>query len=531
MFAQVAGRFGTQACRDQARLFLAGLVSATERKNGWQLAEHAGDARPDKMQRLLNAYAWNADDVRDDLRGYVTGHLGETDGVLVVGETGFLKKGTKSVGVQRQYSETAGRIENCQLGVFLVYASTKGRAAIDRRLYLPDHAWIRDQARRAEAKVPDAVEFATKPALARAMIADAAAAGVSFAWVTGDEVYGAGPDLAGWIEQHAKGYVFAVASNRHVTTAAGRFTVADLARLVPAAGWQTFSAADGAKGPRLYDWALVATTDTPDGSDQPRQVLIRRSRDHGDLAYYLCHAPHPVPLATFVTVAGRRWRSRKCSSPGRTKSVSITTRSGCTTLGTGTSPSRCSRMPGLRSPPPPAAHPRKKGLRRRRISPPRRRIHPRNPTHRRPGDLDPADRQRDPPHPRRLPPTPPSTRTRPGLVNLATATSSDRATLPLPAPHHRPADTTTSEDQDQEEITAAVVLDAPRPPPTPRRTTATTKTRDLPTRILPGPCDNRARDFAETDLTEATAPTDVICETPAVSRTGVRSHDRRLRRH
>ncbi len=214
--------------------------------------------------------------------------------------------------------------------MFLVYASTKGRAAIDRRLYLPDEAWIRDQVRRSEAKVPDAVVFATKPALTRAMIADAVAAGVPFGWVTGDEVYGADPDLADWVEQHDKGYVLAVASNRRITTAAGRFTVADLARLIPAAGWQTFSAADGAKGPRLYDWALVATTGTPDRSDQPRMVLIRPSRDHGELAYYLCHAPHPVPLATFVTVAGRplgdrgslpsrEERNRTRSLPGPTR--------------------------------------------------------------------------------------------------------------------------------------------------------------------------------------------------------------------
>lgn len=177
MFARVAGRFGRVEPRRRARGYLLGLLAPVERKNSWQLAEAAGESTPEGMQRLLNFYAWNADDVRDDLRSYVVEQLGGPEGVLVVDETGFIKKGTKSAGVQRQYSGTAGRVENCQLGVFVAYACGRGRALIDRELYVPK-PWIGDQARRAEAGIPDEVAFATKPELARVMLARAFEAGV-----------------------------------------------------------------------------------------------------------------------------------------------------------------------------------------------------------------------------------------------------------------------------------------------------------------------------------------------------------------
>jgi SRSO17 transposase len=313
MFAVVAGRFPAATSRLHARDYLRGLLSGVERENGWSLAEHAGRASPDGMQRLLNFHSWDADAARDDLRSYVVDHLGDPDGVLVVDETGFVKKGTKSAGVQRQYSGTAGRIENCQLGVFLTYASPRGRALIDRELYLPDKAWARDAARRAEAGVPEDVVFRTKPALAKAMIERAHAAGVPFAWVAGDEVYGGDPKLAAWLEDHRIGYVLAVSCDHQVRTPAGKLRVDDLAGRVPRRGWQTLSCGEGAKGPRLYDWAVIDTIEVRDGAGTPRRVLIRRSlADPDELAYFVCHPPNPTPLRVFVQVAGARWTIEEC---------------------------------------------------------------------------------------------------------------------------------------------------------------------------------------------------------------------------
>ena len=193
LWEKVAPRFGRVEVRHRAGGFLRGLLSAAERKNGWQLAEQAGDTTPDGMQRLLNHARWDPDEVRDDLRDYVVEHLGDPGGVLVVDETGFLKKGTKSAGVQRQYSGTAGRIENCQIGVFLAYASSHGHALVDRELYLPE-SWTADRLRCREAGIPDQVGFHTKPQLARRMLERALDAKVPVAWVTADAVYGG----AGW---------------------------------------------------------------------------------------------------------------------------------------------------------------------------------------------------------------------------------------------------------------------------------------------------------------------------------------------
>ncbi|MEA2529833.1 MAG: hypothetical protein QOG89_1477 [Thermomicrobiales bacterium] len=194
LHGRIAGRFRRSEARERARRCPAGLLDRVERKNGWQLAEHLGERGPQGIQRLLNAADWDADAVRDDLRAYVVDHLGAPDGVLIVDETGFVKKGTKSVGVQRQYSGTAGRIENCQVGVFLGYASGRGRAFLDRELYLPE-GWAGDRARRAKAGVPPEAAFATKPQLAKRVLKRAFAAAVPAAWVTGDEVYGDDGDL------------------------------------------------------------------------------------------------------------------------------------------------------------------------------------------------------------------------------------------------------------------------------------------------------------------------------------------------
>jgi SRSO17 transposase len=306
VFARVAGRFAQASSRKRARAYLLGLLSRTERKNGWTLAELAGDATPDGMQRLLNLYSWSADEVRDDLRGYVTAGLGGPGGVLIADETGFLKKGTMSAGVQRQYSGTAGRIENCQLGVFLAYAVPGGgRALIDRELYLP-RSWTGDRDRCAAAGIDADVAFATKPELARQMIERTMNAGVPFGWFTADEAYGQNTALRHWLEDQHVSYVLAVPKSFTAQTAAGPARADALARTVPARGWQRLSCGDGAKGPRFYDWALVAT------ASSARHLLIRRPVNGGDLAFFTCHAPPRTPLNQLVTVAGTRWAIEEC---------------------------------------------------------------------------------------------------------------------------------------------------------------------------------------------------------------------------
>lgn len=313
--ARIAGRFGRVEPRVTARAFVTGLMSDIERKTCWSLAEHAGHTRPDAMQRLLRSARWDADRVRDDVRDLVVEHLGHQDGVLIVDETGFLKKGLHSAGVQRQYTGTAGRIENAQVGVFLAYASPRGRALVDRRLYLPQDTWCADPQRRKTAKIPDEAVFATKPALAREMIRAALDAGVPAQWVTGDEVYGQDPTLRAELEAREVGYVLAVSCAARVRINDGRTTVradaaaAQLAETV----WQTRSAGTGAKGPRLYQWAWIAL----DGDGSRRQLLVRRNRTTGELAFYRCFTPKPTSLATLVRVAGARWSVEELFQAGK----------------------------------------------------------------------------------------------------------------------------------------------------------------------------------------------------------------------
>jgi SRSO17 transposase len=305
VMARIAGRFSRVEPRATARAFVTGLLSGIERKTCWSLAEHAGHTRPEAMQRLLRTARWEADAVKDDVRDLVVEHLGHRDGVLIVDETGFLKKGEHSAGVQRQYTGTAGRIENAQVGVFLAYASPRGRALVDRRLYLPQESWCADRERRASAGVPQEALFDTKPALAREMIASALDAGVRADWVTGDEVYGQDPRLRAELETREVGYVLAVSCAARVRINGGRTTVrADTAAAqLPETAWQTRSAGAGAKGPRLYQWAWIAL----DGDGRHRQLLIRRNPSTGETAFYRCFTPRPVPLSTLVRVAGTRW--------------------------------------------------------------------------------------------------------------------------------------------------------------------------------------------------------------------------------
>jgi SRSO17 transposase len=306
LLGRVAGRFGRVEPRWRARAFVLGLLADLPRKNCWTLAEHAGDTSPDGMQHLLARAVWDEAAVRDDVRAYVVEHLGDPEAVLVVDETGDLKKGTQTVGVQRQYTGTAGRVDNAQVAVLLVYASPAGHAVIDRELYLP-RSWTRDPDRLRAAGVPDQVGFATKPALAQAMICRALDAGVPAAWVTGDEVYGADPRLRACLEARGIGYVLAVACD-HPVLAGGKAWRADgLRKRVPPRAWQRVSAGRGAKGHRYYDWAFVRLDDDHPGDPGQRWLLLRRNRTTGELAFYRCWMPHPLPLATLVRVAGRRW--------------------------------------------------------------------------------------------------------------------------------------------------------------------------------------------------------------------------------
>jgi SRSO17 transposase len=291
-----------------------GLLADLPRKNCWTIAEHAGDASPDGMQHLLARAVWDHDGVRDDVRAYVVQHLGDPGAVLVIDETGDLKKGTATAGVQRQYTGTAGRIENAQVAVYLLYASDAGHALVDRELYVP-LGWIDDADRCQAAGIPDQVGFATKPALATSMLARALDAGVPAAWVTGDEVYGADPGLRAELEGREVGYVLAVACDHRVRAAGGTYRADELVARVPTRAWQQVSCGKGAKGHRFYDWAFCRLDDgKPAGGGQAGQrwLLVRRHQRTGELAFSCCFVPRPVPLAVLVHVAGRRWTIEMC---------------------------------------------------------------------------------------------------------------------------------------------------------------------------------------------------------------------------
>jgi SRSO17 transposase len=307
MMGRIGARFGRVEPRRRARAFVLGLLADLPRKNCWTLAEQAGDLTPDGMQHLLARARWDADGIRDDLRGYVIEALGDPAAVLVVDETGDVKKGTASAGVQRQYSGTAGRIENCQVAVYLTYAGRGGHALIDRELYLP-RSWTADPGRCRAAGIPAGTAFATKPALARRMIGRALDAGAPAAWVAADEVYGTDSALRADLERRQAGYVLAVARTHQVTTSAGRRKACAIAACLPRQAWQRYSAGEGAKGHRYYDWAWISIEPRRPGH---RWLLIRRHRATRELAFYRCYAPRHVPLAVLVKIAGRRWTTEE----------------------------------------------------------------------------------------------------------------------------------------------------------------------------------------------------------------------------
>ncbi|HET9138750.1 IS701 family transposase [Actinophytocola sp.] len=302
--ARIAERFARVEPRWRAGRLVLGLLSDLPRKNCWTIAEWVGEANPHGMQHLLCRASWDADAVRDDVRDYVVEHLHDEEAVLVVDETGDVKKGIHTVGVQRQYTGTAGRIENSQVAVYLVYAGTRGHAAVDRELYVP-RSWTRDPDRCRAAGLGEGTAFATKPELATRMITRFLDAGHRVGWVTGDEVYGGNPKLRSTLEERGLEYVLAVACSAEVTTNARIFRADALAAKVPKRAWQKLSAGAGAKGNRFYDWAVIDLAEPGPGH---RQLLIRRNRRTGELAYYRCHSTRQFPLTTLVRVAGSRWR-------------------------------------------------------------------------------------------------------------------------------------------------------------------------------------------------------------------------------
>ncbi|MGW1966233.1 IS701 family transposase [Streptomyces sp. NPDC001935] len=310
---RVAGRFARVEPRRRAHSLVLGLLSDLPRKNCWTNAEHAGDTTPHGMQHLLGRAKWDADAVRDDIRAYVVDHLRDEDAVLVVDETGDLKKGATTIGVQRQYTGTASRIENAQVAAYLVYSAHAGHAAIDRELYVP-RSWTEDRQRCASAGIPAAVGFATKPALAAQMIARALDSGVAARWVAGDEVYGGNPTLRTALEQREIGYVLAVACDHQIATRGGRLRAAALVDKMPNRAWQMLSAGIGAKGHRFCDWAVVHIADDRPGH---HALLVRRNRRTRELAFYRCYSPNAVPLSTLVRVAGRRWTVEETFQTGK----------------------------------------------------------------------------------------------------------------------------------------------------------------------------------------------------------------------
>jgi SRSO17 transposase len=314
--ARMRPLFGHSRVATSANLFLDGLLSDERRKTGWMRAEAAGDPGPWRQQAVLGRSHWDAEALVAIVRDYVVENLADPDAVLVIDETGFLKQGKASCGVGRQYTGSAGKITNCQIGVFATYASRHGHAFIDRRLYLPK-AWTDDPPRMAAVHVPQGVVFATKPALASQMIERAIAADVPFSWVAADTVYGVG-DIEMGLRRAGKGYVLGVAGNHHFGSWGNKPPVAgtaeDIAEGLDASAWKRLSAGEGTKGPRLHDWAYCEMADMEAGEyDETRSglwtrgLLIRRNIADGDLAFFTTWCPAGTGIETLVKVEGHRW--------------------------------------------------------------------------------------------------------------------------------------------------------------------------------------------------------------------------------
>ena len=320
--AFIGPRFARSEQRSRARAYLQGLLSPIERKNGWQLAEAAGEANPYGYQELLSRALWDADEVRDDLLDLVRENLADQEAVVVIDETGFVKKGTKSVGVAPQYSGTAGKIGNCQIGVFLAYATQKGQVLMDRELYLPQE-WTNDRARCREAGVPEEVAFATKLVLARRMLERALQHGLPFAWVTADSVYGADYPLRRFLTEHDIPYVLAVAPNNQVRLGWEEgfesIRVDEWLARKRHLRWHRLSAGKGSKGPRLFDWKWwKMNAQVPEGWQA--WILVRRSiSDPSKIVYYRVCAPKETTLQQVVLIAGQRWKVEEAIERGKSE--------------------------------------------------------------------------------------------------------------------------------------------------------------------------------------------------------------------
>jgi SRSO17 transposase len=341
--ARFARFFVRSEPREAVRQYLRGLLSPVPRKNCWQMAEAVGDKDPQAMQRLLFGAQWDADAVRDELQAFVIERFGEADGIGIVDETGFLKKGTKSAGVKRQYSGTAGKVENCQIGVFLTYCTGRGNTFLDRRLYLPEE-WCQDGERRRGARVPEQVVFQTKPQLAMQMLEHAWARGVPMEWVAGDTIYGDDTRLRDRVAQARKKYVLAVSANTPVwrerqpvvTPVQGQRgrprkeprladgatawePVSEVIAALPRQAWHRLAVGRGEKGPRLYDWARLRVFEKRGAvPGRQRWLLARRSiGDPTELAYYLSNAPRSTSLRTLAEVAGARWSIESAIEEGK----------------------------------------------------------------------------------------------------------------------------------------------------------------------------------------------------------------------
>jgi SRSO17 transposase len=305
---RIAGLFYRPESRRHAEQYLQGLLKPIERKNAWTIAPEVGEKEPKAIQRFLNLTPWDEGKLRDIVRDYVTEHFGDPRGVLIADPTGFPKKGSKSAGVQRQYSGTLGRIDNCQIGTFLAYVNTsKERTLIDRELYIPKKTWLADPDRCAEAGIPANLAFATRPQQVAAMIDRAVEGGVPFSWFTADEEFGQNPGLRDHLEQRDIAYVMAIPKNTEIAGSDGQDTeIQEAAQNLSRTAWQRHACGIGAKGFRSYDWALIA-------SDHPsHQYMIRRSLDDGELAYYHCFNPRHEHLLELIRVAGSRWPVEEC---------------------------------------------------------------------------------------------------------------------------------------------------------------------------------------------------------------------------
>lgn len=311
--SRVASLFGHPKSRLHSRQYLEGLLAPIERKNGWAIAEHVGEKEPKAIQRFLNLTPWDADDLRDLNLDYALENLGDPEGILIADPTGFAKKGKKSAGVQRQYSGTLGRVDNCQIGTFLAFVNSDGdRVLVDRELYIPEKSWFDDPDRCAEAGIPASLTFATRPAQVIAMIERAVQAGLRFGWFTADEEFGQNPGLREYLEDAGPAYVMAIPKTTEFTdTASDTVMVNNLAQRLPPNAWQRRACGIGTKGYRVYDWAVI------DSAHPDHQYMIRRSIDDGELAFYHCYNPRREPVGELVRVAGTRWPIEECFQTGK----------------------------------------------------------------------------------------------------------------------------------------------------------------------------------------------------------------------